>query len=283
MDDFWDQTLFTIHETPVSAVNLLTCLFIVILSFALAKGVRGFVMRMTALKEHVNGATLYGIGRLSYYIILLIGIYIALTTIGIDLTGVAVVIGALSVGIGFGLQSIFNNFVAGIIVLLEKKIRIHDRIQLESGDLGIVSEINVRSTVIRTHDNRKILIPNTEIVSKRVIHWSQERNPLFRMRIPFSVERTVEKEEVKQIALEALQTLPQTSEKIPPDLWLTKLSETLQEFELVVWVSTHDIELSSQSLSGSYLWALENAFKQKGIKLQQASRILLHSSPLHEL
>ena len=283
MDTFWDTPLFTIQETPVSMVNLLTCLFILVISFALAKGVKSSVTRMNALKRAMSAPALYGIGRLSYYVILLIGIYVALTTIGIDLTGIAVVIGALSVGIGFGLQSIFNNFVAGIIVLVEKKVRINDRIQLESGDMGIVTEINVRSTVIQTPDNRKIVIPNTEIVSKKVINWNQDGGQFFRLRLPFSVERKIEKETVKQVAVEAVKTLPTTFQEILPDVWLTKVSETIQEFEAVVWVSSHDVGLGSQSLSASYLWALESAFTKKGIRLIEANRILSSTSPLQEL
>ena len=282
MDTFWDTPLFTIQETPISVVNLLTCLFILVLSFALAKGVKSSVTRMSALKSAMSAPALYGIGRLSYYIILLIGIYVALTTIGIDLTGIAVVIGALSVGIGFGLQSIFNNFVAGIIVLVEKKVRINDRIQLESGDMGIVTEINVRSTVICTPDNRKIVIPNTEIISKKVSNWNQDGGQLFRLRLPFSVERKIEKETVKQVAIEAVLALPATSQEPSPDVWLTKVSETIQEFEAVVWVSFHEVGLGSQSLSASYLWALESAFTKKEIKLLAANRILSSSSPYEE-
>lgn len=168
MENFWDTTLFTIHETPISVVNLLTCLFILIISFALAKGIKAYVSNKSKLSKHMNSSTLYGVGRLSYYVVLLTGIYIALTTIGIDLTGIAVVIGALSVGIGFGLQAIFNNFVAGIIILFEKKVRINDTIKLESGEEGVVSEINMRCTLIQTTDKREIIIPNTEIVSKKV-------------------------------------------------------------------------------------------------------------------
>ena len=102
------------------------------------------------MSKKLSGSALYGLGRLAYYAVFLIGFYIALTTIGIDLTGVAVVVGAVSVGIGFGLQSIFNNFVAGIIVLLEKKVHPGDFIELQTGDNGVVLEINVRTTVIET-------------------------------------------------------------------------------------------------------------------------------------
>ena len=167
--DAWGQTLFTINDAPVSGGSILACLLILIVSFALAKWAKSYVSRSSFLEQQIGSSTLYGIGRLLYYVILVIGIYIALTTIGIDLTGITVVIGALGVGVGFGLQSIFNNFVAGIIVLFEKKVCINDTVQLDSGEVGVVSEINIRCTLIRTNDDRVVIIPNTELVSKKVI------------------------------------------------------------------------------------------------------------------
>ena len=283
MEHLWHQTLFKIHETPISTVNLLTCLGIILLSFGVAKGVKKGVTRSLSMKKHVNAASLYSLGRLAYYVIVFIGIYVALITVGIDLTGIAVVIGALSVGIGFGLQTLFNNFVAGVILLLEKKVRVGARIQLESGEVGIVTEINMRSTLIHTLDNRMVLVPNTEIVSKKVTHWTWKEKDLYRLRIPFSVRRTADKEIVKNIALKTVQGLSHTATQVPPDIWLTKVEETLQKFEVVVWVKDEKRTLRSYSLSASYLWELESAFVKEGIPLVQASRILETSSPMHEL
>ena len=167
--DALGPTLFTINDTPVSGGSILACLLILIVSFALAKWAKRYVSRSSFLEQQIGSSTLYGVGRLLYYVILVIGIYVALTTIGIDLTGITIVISALGVGVGFGLQSIFNNFVAGIIVLLEKKVCINDTVQLDSGEVGVVSEINIRCTLIRTDDDREVIIPNTELVSKKVI------------------------------------------------------------------------------------------------------------------
>jgi potassium-dependent mechanosensitive channel len=172
--DAWGQTLFIINDTPVSGVSILACLLILIVSFALAKWAKRYVSQSSFLGQQIGSSTLYGVGRLLYYVILVIGVYVALTTIGIDLTGIAVVVGALGVGVGFGLQTIFNNFVAGIIVLLEKKVCINDTVQLESGEVGVVSEINIRCTLIRTNDDREVIIPNTELVSKKVIKMTPE-------------------------------------------------------------------------------------------------------------
>ncbi|MCB1106985.1 MAG: mechanosensitive ion channel [Chlamydiia bacterium] len=159
---FWNQPLFTLHETDVSPLRLLVCILIFALSVVLAKLVKAY------LKKNIHSPAVYGLCRFSYYLILLLGIYISLIIIGIDLTGIAVIAGALSIGIGFGLQSISNNFIAGIIILFEKRVCINDTIQLDSGDTGVISEIGIRSTIILADEQREIIVPNMEIISKKI-------------------------------------------------------------------------------------------------------------------
>ena len=238
-------------------------------------------MRMKVLKHHVNSTTLYGFGRLSYYLVLLLGVYIALMTIGIDLTGIAVVAGALSVGIGFGLQSIFNNFAAGIILFSEKKVRVEDLIQLENGELATVKEINMRSTLIQTLDNRKIVIPNSEIVSKKMTNWSLDSESYHRFRIPFTVSRKEKKETIQSLALDVVKKLGETSR--PAEVWLTKVTESVQEFELVMWMKVETFESSSRSLTAHCLWALDEVFAEKGVTLLQAAKLISNGNHLQEI
>ncbi|MCB1085101.1 MAG: mechanosensitive ion channel [Chlamydiia bacterium] len=279
MNTFWDETLFTIHNTPITLVNILTFIGILLLSFAIAKGVKVSVANASLFRGKVKRGTLYGMSRLIYYAILLVGIYVALTIIGIDLTGIAVVVGALSVGIGFGLQTIFNNFVAGIIILVEKKIRPKDMIQLDSGEIGDVLEVNVRNTVIRTLDNRKIVIPNTEIISKKVTNWTLEGKGIFRVRIPFAIGRDVGVEKGESLGLAVAHKVSLH----PPKVWLSKVSEKAFEFELVVWLCRSEDPWSSESPSAALIASLERAFMKEGVPLLSASRMPSSSKPVEEI
>ncbi|MCB1110912.1 MAG: mechanosensitive ion channel [Chlamydiia bacterium] len=239
-----DVVLFTIQDTPVTLVNLLTFLGVIVLSFLIAKGIERSM--------RVRRPALYGVGRLSYYIVFLVGFYIALTTIGIDLTGVAVVVGALGVGIGFGLQAIFNNFVAGVILLLEKKVSLGDFIETQSGDRGKILEINVRTTVLETAEGQRIVIPNTEMITKKVVIGGR----LSRVVLPFSVSREVGKKQVQDITMHA--SLGEKSK-----LYLAKLSDTTAEYELVVWDS-------QKTARATYFWDLEEQFSKANIKISFA-------------
>lgn len=261
-----EQTLFTIGETPVTLVNVLACVGILILTYLLARGIKALIIR----KGRTKAPVVYAFGRLAYYATVFVGIYMALLIVGIDLTGITVVIGALSVGIGFGLQSIFNNFVAGVILLIEKKVSIGDMIELDSGDMGYVQEMNMRSTLIRTLDNRKVLVPNSEIVSKKLVNWTFENDHIHRFRFPFAVSRDVKKEIVREIALEVASEIG--VKKLKPDVWLSEINASNQIFELILWMERKDRGLNSESLTAQCLWSLESAFLAKGIQLIEASR-----------
>ena len=129
-------------------------------------------------------------------------IVIAMSTLGINLTALTVFGGALGVGIGFGLQSIFSNFISGIIILFERSVKVGDFIELQSGVTGLVKEINIRSTLITTNDNVDILVPNEEFIKAQVTNWTL-RDARRRMRIGFGVAYGTDKELVKKAALEA--------------------------------------------------------------------------------
>ncbi|HEY9036434.1 MAG TPA: mechanosensitive ion channel domain-containing protein [Pseudomonadales bacterium] len=132
----------------------------------------GYVIRRL-LQKHLEandtdvGSRLYVAGRISTYLIYTIAFFMMLSALGINTSQLAMVLGALSVGIGFGLQSIVNNFISGIIILLERNLKVGDYLQLDSGLIGRVKEINIRSTRINTTDNLDIMVPNSEFVGGR--------------------------------------------------------------------------------------------------------------------
>ena len=113
----------------------------------------------------------YAISTMLHYVILVIGFFMALGALGIDLTKITIVAGAFSVGVGFGLQNIFNNFVSGIILLFERPIKIGDAIEV-GGNVGEVQHIGIRASVIRTADGSEIIVPNGLLISSQVTNWT---------------------------------------------------------------------------------------------------------------
>ena len=113
----------------------------------------------------------YAISTMLHYAILLVGFFVALGALGIDLTKITILAGAFSVGIGFGLQNVINNFVSGLILLFERPIKIGDIIEV-SGNIGEVRQIGIRASIIRTKDGSEVIVPNGLLISGQVTNWT---------------------------------------------------------------------------------------------------------------
>ena len=273
--DWTEATLFEVGETPVTLGDILKALAILLAAWLLSRGVRYLIQRMVPDRSVSTTAWLYTIGRLLHYTIIIIAVFIALTSIGLDFSNVALLAGALSVGIGFGLQSIVNNFVSGLIILFERTLRVGDYIELDTGLTGTVKEINVRSTLINTNDNIDIVVPNSEFVSTRLTNWTLGEH-ILRVRIPFGVAYGSDKELVRQAAIEAANEVQYTLTHMPgreTDVWLVESGDNSLNFLLLVWVNRLGARRPTRTRA-AYLWELETKLTEYGIEIPFPQRDL---------
>lgn len=212
----------------------------------------------------------------SIRLILLFGAaMIALSVIGIDLTALAVFSGAVGVGIGFGLQSVFSNLVAGIILLFERSIKVGDFIELSDGIQGTVREITIRSTLVTTNDNVDVLVPNSEFITKQMTNWTL-RDANRRWRIPFGVAYGTDKDLVRKAGLEAAHEVEHTllhGKGRDPQVWLVGFGDSSLDFELVVWLKPEAV-VRPGAVHAAYCWAIESALKRHGIEIPFPQRDL---------
>ncbi len=270
-----DVSLFHIGETPVTGNDVLRVFLILIIAYLLSRTVRYAIRRMSDRDSSGDQATLYTLGRLAHYSIIIIAVFIALTSVGLDLGKLALVAGALSVGIGFGLQSIVSNFVSGLIILFEHTLRVGDYIELDTGLTGTVKAINVRSTLINTNDNIDIVVPNSEFVTTRLTNWTLGERVL-RVRIPFGVAYGSDKDVVRKAAIEAAEEVSYTLTHIKrrqPDVWLVEFGDSSLNFLLTVWVNREGARRPTRTRA-AYLWALETKLREYGIEIPFPQRDL---------
>lgn len=270
-----DARLFKVGETPVTFGDILQALAILLVALLLSRGVRLVIQRLAPDRSVGTTASLYTISRLTHYTIIILAAVIALSSIGLDLSNLALVAGALSVGIGFGLQSIVNNFVSGLIILFERSLRVGDYIELDTGLTGTVKAINVRSTLINTNDNIDIVVPNSEFVSTRLTNWTLGER-ILRVRIPFGVAYGSDKELVRRAAIEAAREVQYTLTHMPdrePDVWLVEYGDNSLNFLLLVWVNRLGARRPTRTRA-AYLWELETKLKEYGIEIPFPQRDL---------
>lgn len=211
LDIFFNKQWFQIGETNITLSTVLGLIIILVTVNWFAKFVEKVIYSRVSrnVNSGLSNSSLYALSRISRYIILFIGIVVGLNFIGFNLSSLALLGGALGVGIGFGLQNIFNNLVSGIIILVEQTLKVGDFVDLQSGVMGRVSEINMRYTRITTNDQVDIIVPNSEFINGRVINWTLgDLNR--RMHIPFGVAYGTDKDIVKECAIKAANSVSYT-------------------------------------------------------------------------
>lgn len=268
-------SLFEIGGTPVTSTDILRMLIILILAWWISKLLRRALQGIAEKQDSLNSGSIYTLSRILHYIILAVGIMIALSSIGIDFTKFALFASALGVGIGFGLQTLVSNFVAGLIILFEKSLKISDFVELESGVTGEVREINMRSTLVTTNDNIDIVVPNSEFVNGRVTNWTM-REAFRRIHIPFGVAYGTDKELVRKAALEAAQEVSvtlTTNKEREPKLWFVEFGDSSLNFELVVWLQPHAVK-SPGAVHARYLWEIDDKLRKYAIEVPFPQRDL---------
>ena len=259
----------------VTLGTLIAAVVVLILAWGLSIVLRRMLRRFGDRRANANQAALYTVSRLLHYVLLTVGILLALNVAGVPLSQFAVFAGAIGVGLGFGLQAIFSNFVSGLILLFDRSLKVGDFVELESDIRGTVRAINIRATLITTNDSIDILVPNSEFVSGRVVNWTHGSFNR-RIRVPFGVAYGVDKELVKKAALEAAARVPftlATEGEKRPQVWLANFGDSAVEFLLVVWL-TEEAARRNAAIKAAYLWEIDTALKEYGIEIPVPQRDL---------
>src|ERR1700752_1847280 len=225
---------FTFGRITVSASSLFLGAVVFVVTLFAGRWTSALIERRMANRRHIDAGLRYTICRLAEYVVMTVGSLAALKqAVAIDLTSIAVIFTALSVGIGFGLQYIAADIASGFILLFERPIRVGDRITIGE-DEGDVQSINLRTTVVTTNDRISIIVPNSKLVSQRVVNWSYG-DPRARIAIPVGVAYDSDIQLVTQTLLDAAKDVSNALTDPPPTAQFLKFGESSLDFRLLVW------------------------------------------------
>lgn len=252
---------------PITLGSISAGLLIFAVALAISRSLKNSVRQLSGKgRTRMPPSSVYTLERLAHYFVIILGLVIALSTMGVNFGKLALVASALSVGIGFGLQSIVSNFVSGLIILLERSLKVGDYVQLDNGVFGTVKEIRVRATVINTAENIDVIVPNSEFVNGKVNNWTHD-DSLSRHRIPFGVAYGSDIEKLQSVAMEValnseLSHLSEANKQ--PQVWMKAFGDSSLDFELLVWVKP---EFSNRPglVRSHFLLGLEAALREAGI------------------
>lgn len=257
------KTFLTLGGTGISLFSLATFLaltaFVVMGSQFAGRWVDQRGLQRTNFDEGLR----YAIGRIIYYILLATGLIAALQTIGVQLGSLTVLLGALGVGIGFGLQNIVNNFVSGLILLIERPVKVGDWVDLD-GTSGRVSNIGSRSTTVVTADAITIIIPNGDCLANQIVNWSYGDRKI-RMRFPIGVAYGSDMDKVTEALMQVAARHDSVLTTPPPKVLFDSFGDSSLNLELGVWVVVGSI--GKQQLKSDLNFDIDRTFRQLDIEI----------------
>jgi small-conductance mechanosensitive channel len=273
---FLSVPLFKLGTKTVTISSVLYVILAVILLVYLTGKIKNWLIHKAFARSTVDIGVRTAIGSILRYLIVTIGFVIILQTAGIDLSGLAVLAGAVGIGIGFGLQNISSNFISGIIILLERPIKVGDRIQVEDIDGDVIS-ISLRATTVVTNDNIAVIIPNSEFISSQVINWSYTNRDV-RFHVPVGVSYGSDPELVRSTLMQVASEHPGVLKNPTPDVLFTEFADSSLNFDLRVW--TREYTPKPGALRSELNYLIIRAFREKGIEIPFPQRdVYLKSVP----
>ena len=255
----------------VSILAVIKFFLIFILGFTIAIFYKRKISNASGYLKNSSPATKTMLANLGYYFLVILTFVFALNSVGIDLSSLTILVGALSVGIGFGLQNIVSNFISGIILIFEKSIQVGNIIEINNQFKGRVTQINMRSSVITTFDNIDIIIPNSTLMQNNVINLTFS-DDIRRLHIPFSVAYGTNSDFIIKLILDSLKETQlvyiREDESRQAKIWMTGMGASSVEYKLLVWVNanTNRFGLDSSGMS-DFLIFIYNTLQKNNIEI----------------
>ncbi|WP_210543039.1 mechanosensitive ion channel family protein [Rhodoferax sp. PAMC 29310] len=268
--------LFSVGTTSVTVGALLLAIIFIVGIWSFASLLERSLHRLTQRYEDEpwKFARIHMLSRLLRYSVWVFGTIIGMNYLGIDLTSIALLGSALAVGLGFGLQNVFSNFVSGVIILLERSLKVGDFVELESGVRGHVREIAMRYTRVSSNDSLDVLVPNSEFINGRVVNWTLD-DSYRRMHIPFGVAYGTAKELVREAGIAAALKVPGVvhHKEMQTAVWLVAYGDSSVNYELIVWAD-RDLTTRPASTHAKLMWALDDELAARKIEIPFPQRNL---------
>ncbi|MFC1896119.1 mechanosensitive ion channel domain-containing protein [Thermodesulfobacteriota bacterium] len=265
-DVFMAVYAFMVHPVAIGRVNvtlsgLIYAPLILFLTHLLTRIARFLFVERFFSHSDIEPGLKVSITAISVYLLWGLGLVMALSVLGVSTTSLAVVFGALSIGIGFGLQNIFNNFISGIILLFERPIQVGDAVEI-GGIWGVVKRVNVRATVVQTYDNASLIIPNSEFISSQVTNWSFKDQSM-RRRLSVGVAYGSDVELVRSTLLEIANQTKNVLDGPKPDVLFEDHGDSALIFTLRYWTTADYVWTTATDIR----FGIDRLFRERGIEI----------------
>lgn len=257
------RPLFSIHGVDISVIGIL--LFLLTVSVGLVGGRlarRAIAKMLLARSRGPSEGSAYAVGRIAQYVLVAASVLLALENVGISMTSLAAMGAVFAVGLGFGLQSIAQNFVSGLILLFERPVAKGD-VVIVDGTFGIVDEISIRATRIMTFDQIAMIVPNSKLISE-VVENRSEPTKVYRIRIDVGVAYGSDTRKVERVLLDVARAAEGVLDVPEPSVFFVSFGDSSLNFQLCTWLDDPEAALG---VASAMRHAIVEAFDQAGISI----------------
>ena len=285
MNDLFDVNLLAqielaiIFNTPITLGGVVAAVIVFYLFLVATSIIADFLEKVIMPRTTADLGVVNSIVTLSRYLVMMLGLFMATSTLGFDLSTLAFIGGGVTIAVGFGLQQIVANFVSGILLIFEQALRPGDVIKVDN-EIGVVEQLRIRSTVVRTRDNVELIIPNEKLLTSTVTTYTKS-DRLMRISLPVGVSYDSDPQQVRDILIECVKPHDLVQQDPEPLVHFTGLGDSSVDFELLVWINQPNLIRQVRSDLYFIVWDalakhnIEIPYPQRDLNLRRGFQELL--------
>lgn len=259
----WEKPLFSVDGKSLSMSKIVTGISLLFLAYFVAKKISNIIEKRLLSRLPIEDNLKHIWKRVSFYALFFVFVLFILNSLHIPLTIFTVVGGALAIGVGFGSQSLINNFISGTVILLEKPLKIGDVISVDNLS-GRVEFIGARSTRIKTMENTHIVVPNSRLLEKNILNWTLSDN-IIRRNFTVGVAYGSDIQKVKSLLEQVVEREPRVLAKPRPIVLLKNFGDNALEFEIYFWARLPYKLIDLERLVSSLRFEVYQLFKENAV------------------
>lgn len=258
----WLESGISIGGTKITIINIAYLVIFLVFFIFVSRIIRDALQNRILPRTRLDIGARASFVNIVIYTFWILAIYTGINILGINLSSLAFMAGALGIGIGFGLQNVVNNFVSGIILLFDPSIQVGDMVQI-GDDWGTVNRINIRTTIIQTFDNASLILPNSEMISNKVTNWSF-KDPKVRRQVDVGVAYGSDVQLVHKILLQIVNDMPEIMNDPAPRVDFTDFADSALIFRVRFWITSPEFWLAAPT---ELRFKIDEEFKKNGIEI----------------
>lgn len=266
---YTEVVLFQIQNVGVTLSHLVVAIMSILLALVISAVVRSMMRKRLFKRMKLDKGLEFAVLRFTHYLILIMGVYIGLQSINLPLGALVGIFAVVGVGIGFGLQNLAANFTSGVILLLERPVKIGDRLELNDV-WGDVVHINLRTTIIRTPDDISIIVPNSKLLDEYVTNFSYG-NPRIRIRVPVGIAYGSDVQLATRLLIAAATEHTKILDTPAPIVHFREFGDSSLNFVLLCWIPNATLKFQ---IISDLNYAIDKAFREHQVEIPFPQRDL---------